>query len=274
LSRISRQKSNSGIYHIIVRGINKQDIFYDKQDYSKFIKEISNTKGKYQYELYAYCLMPNHVHLEIKDNRNFLESIMRSLMVAYVSYFNKKYERVGHLFQDRYLSKRVETDKYVLDLQRYIHQNPEKAGIAKKEEYRWSSYKEYLAKEGITDTKYVMQLFNMDVNKFKEYNSNYEYDINTTQELEMIRRLTDEQAKEIIQKVLQIENLQEIQKYNKKAREGILSELKCIDDISCAQIARVIGLNKKMIERYMRRSVPECDKMSQREPSPMRQGGR
>ena len=108
MPRIARVKSQSKIYHIMIRGINKQDIFYDKHDYLKFLKELKNTKEKYGYEIYAYCLMPNHVHLEIRDIKDCLENIMRSLEISYSSYFNKRYERVGHVFQDRYLSKNVE----------------------------------------------------------------------------------------------------------------------------------------------------------------------
>lgn len=257
MPRISRRISNSGIYHIIVRGINKQDIFYDKQDYNKFLKEICNTKEKYQYEVLAYCLMPNHVHMEIKDNKSSLAFIMRSLMVAYVSYFNKKYERIGHLFQDRFLSKPVENNEYVLDLQRYIHQNPEKANISSKEKYMWSSYKEYMSKNGLVDTQHIMKLLDNDTKKFVEYNSNNKYRAKDLHEFEMNSKLTDEQAKEIIERALQISNLQEIQKYNKIARQEIFNKFKDIEGISYAQMARVIGINRKIIEREITRSVPK-----------------
>ena len=181
-------------------------------------------------------------------------------MVAYVSYFNKKYERVGHLFQDRYLSKQVETNEYVLDLQRYIHQNPEKAGIARKEKYQWSSYMEYINEKGVTDREYIMELLDRDIEAFKNYNQNTKYSIRLMQEFEMEKKLTDEEAKEMIQEILQIENLQEIQCYNKTAREKILDSLREKGNLSCAQIARVTGLNEKMMERYFKRSVPNPTK--------------
>lgn len=252
MPRTSRKKSNSRIYHIIVRGINKQDIFFDKQDYNKFIKEIKNTKEKYQYGIYAYCLMPNHVHIEMRDNEGCIEKIMKSLMVAYASYYNKKYDRVGHVFQDRYLSKEVENDEYVLDLQRYIHQNPQKAGIFKTEEYKWSSYKDYITKSGITDIQYVMKLLDMEVEKFKKYNEDYKYKARTVYEFEITRKLTDEQAKAIIEETLQINNLQEIQKYERRKRNKILAKLKDLEKIIyISQISRVTGINRKMIERIL-----------------------
>lgn len=146
MPRMARQKSSTKVYHVILRGNAKQDIFLDKQDYYKFFREICNTKEKYQYELYAYCLMTNHVHLILYDKNENLSRTLQSLTVSYSSYWNKKYERVGHLFQNRFLSKNVETKEYLKNLCRYVHQNPNKSGIAKMEEYQWSSYQEYTKK--------------------------------------------------------------------------------------------------------------------------------
>ena len=72
MPRASRKKSSTNVYHVILRGNNKQDIFFDEKDYKKFLKEIKNTKEKYGYELYAYCLMTNHVHLVIYDRKERL----------------------------------------------------------------------------------------------------------------------------------------------------------------------------------------------------------
>jgi len=144
LPRQARIMSESGMYHIILRGINKQDIFFDNQDRYKFMNELIETKEKYDYELITYCLMPNHVHFEIVDKNNELSKIMQSLMVSYSSYFNKKYDRVGHLFQNRYFSKPIETDKYLLKLHRYIHQNPVKAAVCTDpSQYKYSSLHNY-----------------------------------------------------------------------------------------------------------------------------------
>ena len=142
IPRSPRQKSNTNVYHIIVRGINRQDIFLDKQDYRKFLKEIKRTKQTYKYELYAYVLMPNHIHLVINDMNNNLSTFMQSLNVSYINYFNKKYERVGHLFENRFKSMTIEEEVYLKNLVRYIHKNPENAGINKY--YEWTSYNEYL----------------------------------------------------------------------------------------------------------------------------------
>ena len=96
------------------------------------------------YQLYGYCLMGNHVHLLIKEEKEGIEQIFRRVGARFVYWYNLKYELCGHLFQDRYKSEAVENDEYLLTVLRYIHHNPIKAGLSKGlEEYRWSSYNEY-----------------------------------------------------------------------------------------------------------------------------------
>lgn len=159
MPRMARKESSTKVYHVILRGNDKQDIFFDEQDYKKFIEELKNTKEKYGYELYAYCLMTNHVHLVIYDKNNMLSKIMQSLEVAYSAYFSKKYEKTGHLFQNRFLSKVVEAREYLMQVCRYVHQNPVKAKISTVDKYKWSSFKEYLYGEKIVNTKMLLSLF-------------------------------------------------------------------------------------------------------------------
>jgi len=255
LPRQARIMSESGMYHIILRGINKQDIFFDNQDRYKFMNELIETKEKYDYELITYCLMPNHVHFEIVDKNNELSKIMQSLMVSYSSYFNKKYDRVGHLFQNRYFSKPIETDKYLLKLHRYIHQNPVKTGMSNLNNYRWSSYKSYIDGEDdkVTDTKLIKTYFDTikELKDFNNENINYNYD--DMLEFEIKKKFTDDEVINILKKELIIDNIQDIQKYNKVHREEILKNLKNINGISCAQISRILGINKKIIERTLKK---------------------
>lgn len=154
MARKARERGLTGTYHCIIRGIDKQDIFLDNQDRRKFLKEIVNTKKQHEYKLYAYCLMDNHVHLMIEDTKNNLDKIMQSITIRYSLYFNKKYERVGHLFQNRYLSKVVDNERYLLVLQRYIHQNPPNM-----QTYRWSSFGEYVYEPNMVDVDYILNKF-------------------------------------------------------------------------------------------------------------------
>ena len=254
MPRMAREKSATKVYHIILRGNAKQDIFLDNQDYSKFMKEICKTKEKYQYELYAFCLMTNHVHLILYDKNEELSKTLQSLAISYSSYWNRKYERTGHLFQNRFLSKKVETGEYLKNLSRYVHQNPYKSGIAKMEEYEWSSYREYIEKEKIINEKQILALFNQSKQELIEYHeANIKQDnLEDFLEYEMIEKLNDEQAMRYLKTILELENIQELANYNAKKRRECLRKLKNIQGISNAQIARIIGISAKMVERAMK----------------------
>lgn len=258
MPRTARKKSSTKVYHVILRGNAKQDIFLEKQDYNKFMKEIYNTKEKYQYELYAYCFMTNHVHLIIYDKNDKLSKILQSLTVSYSAYWNKKYERVGHLFQDRFLSKNVENEGYLKTVCRYIHQNPYKGGIAEMEEYPWSSYQEYLKESKIIEINQLLRLFGENkaeaMHNFVEFHklNKKQDDMAEFMEYEMVERLNDEQARRYIEEVLELENIQEIMQYNIQKRNEYLKKLKNIKGISKAQIARLIGTSEKIVERVVR----------------------
>ena len=109
----------------MIRGINQQNIFSVDEDYEKFIAILAKYHKKSEYEIYAYCLMGNHVHLLIKEGREALPHAMKRIGTSYVSWYNWQYNRKGHLFQDRYKSEPVEDDVYFLTVLRYIHQNPQ-----------------------------------------------------------------------------------------------------------------------------------------------------
>lgn len=153
MGRKPREKSDLGIYHVMLRGINRQDIFEDDEDYAFFKKQLylvvffRDEDGKPQPSrctIYAYCLMTNHVHLLIRETAEELSTVIKRITVAYAHYYNGKYQHVGHLFQNRFRSEVVNNEAYFLTLLRYIHQNPVAAGISKSiGDYRWSSWIEY-----------------------------------------------------------------------------------------------------------------------------------
>ena len=115
----------------MLRGINQQQIFEEAEDYQKFLEVLKDCKEVSEFELYAYCLMGNHVHMLIKENKEPIEQIVKRIGSRFVYWYNVKYGRKGHLFQDRYKSEPVDTDEYFLTVLRYIHNNPVKAGITK-----------------------------------------------------------------------------------------------------------------------------------------------
>jgi len=159
MPRSARKKSNTGIYHIIIRGINRQNIFEDDVDKEKFLETINHYKSISSYEIYSYCLMDNHIHLLIKEIEEPISTSIKRISGRYVYWYNVKYDRCGHLFQERYKSEVVEDEEYFLTVLRYIHQNPVKAGLTKNVgDYKWSSYREYIESAKIVDRDFALDI--------------------------------------------------------------------------------------------------------------------
>ncbi len=147
-SRYSRFKSyaKDTYYHIYNRGNGKQNIFNTNDDYLFYIKRLDQNRKKYDVELICYALMPNHIHLLVKQKTDVpIHKFISSLHTSYSMYFNKKYQHVGHLFQDRFKQVIVYADEQLLYLTKYIHRNPIEAGmVVKLSDYPWSSFHEYM----------------------------------------------------------------------------------------------------------------------------------
>ncbi len=147
MPRKRREISSSGIYHLVVRGVNRCRIFEDTLDYHVFLKRLKLQMEKEKIQLFAYCLMNNHAHLLIKEDlqtRNLARFTARFLS-AYAHFFNKRHGRCGHLFQDRFKSKVVEDASYFMDAMVYIHNNPVVAGFVRHgQRYHWSSHSEHV----------------------------------------------------------------------------------------------------------------------------------
>lgn len=162
-------------YHIVQRGNEKKEIFFNDGDRRRFIGTLSKMKEKYNFIVYAYCLMDNHVHLLINTNGSDISQIMKSINVSYVGYINKKYQRCGHLFQDRFKSEVVDSDRYLIEVSRYIHLNPVRAKMVDDAaKYPWSSYPAYIGRtkgeENLLDVSLVLNCFSNDLRRaMREY---------------------------------------------------------------------------------------------------------
>jgi len=247
LPRIARQKSESGIYHVMLRGINQQVIFEESEDYSKFIETISKYKAVSGYKVFAYCLMSNHIHILLKVEKEELDLIMKRIAGSYAYWYNWKYYRKGHLFQDRYKSEPVEDDSYFLTVLRYIHQNPTKSNIEKNiDEYPYSSYNEYINEQSeLVDIEFVYSMMSKD----EFINFNNEPNSDECLEIENISfRLSDKDAAEIIKKMAQCENTTEFQLIGQKQRDKYIKKLKQ-KGLSIRQISRLTGVSKGVVEK-------------------------
>jgi putative transposase len=164
MPRLPRKYNDIGIYHIMVRGNARQDIFIDDQDKRKFVKTILQKRKEGLFKIYAFCIMNNHAHLVVKELEESISKFMKRITTSYAFYFNAKYERVGHVFQDRFRSEIIKNDSYLLSVIRYVHNNPEKANISNKEDYGWSSYREYisLVNSNLSEKREVLDIFSQD----------------------------------------------------------------------------------------------------------------
>jgi putative transposase len=142
MPRPRRITAENACYHIITRGNQKQSVFMDTRDYERYLSILSKYKKKFEFKLYCFCLMPNHVHLIIEVTvPSVLSKIMKCLNLSYTLYFNAKYEKVGHLWQDRFKSRLIGKDAYLLECINYIEANPARAALASDiSKYPWSSH--------------------------------------------------------------------------------------------------------------------------------------
>ena len=167
MPRKPRIEYNGAMYHVISRGNNRKQLFFVEADYKEFLRCINITQKRYPFILYAYQLMPNHIHLLVETKENKLSEIMQSILTRYARYFNKKYKMVGHLFQGRYKAILCQKEDYLLELIRYIHLNCVRAKLAgDPAQWIWSSHKVYLGleKSPLISEQEVLGLFNKNIN--------------------------------------------------------------------------------------------------------------
>ncbi|MGI6405692.1 MAG: REP-associated tyrosine transposase [Syntrophaceticus sp.] len=251
MPRTARIKSETGVYHAMVRGINRQDIFQDSEDRKMFLEKLSTVKERSKCSIYAYCLMSNHVHLLIAENDETISQIMRRLGSAYVYWYNKKYGRVGHLFQDRFHSEPINVEAYLLTALRYIHQNPVKAGIAHGcESYPWSSYHDYInpgrKAKSLTDTELGLETAG-GLRQFAEFHQ--KSCSSDLLDIDDITPASDALAEQLIQQVLEGRTTVDLLEMPIPERNMLLRKLKALPGVSHRQIERVTGINRNMIQR-------------------------
>ena len=171
MARRPRIELEGGLYHIIARGNNRQEIFHSDEDHKKFLSLIAVQKTKLPFFLYAYCLMTNHVHLLIERMTDDIGRIMQRVLTGYSQYYNRRHRNVGHVFQGRHKAILCQSDKYLGELVRYIHLNPVRAKMVRKaERYPFSSQRVYLGMEANTlvDVDPVLRLFGARKQKARE----------------------------------------------------------------------------------------------------------
>lgn len=277
MPRCARKKIENGVYHICVRGNNKQDIFTDDKDREEYLMRLRHYKEKYKVHIYAYCLMTNHVHLLIYDNAQDISKFMQGLSLSYVIYFNNRHGRTGHLFQDRFTSVLVKSDIQILQTSKYIHLNPIKANMVKKmDQYKWSSYISYLRGEdplSIVDTHFLCKISTNDKLAGRKAYIQYVNEINSLVEEDEVA--SAEEANKPLQGVLQgIKRLSYAEIYKKlygkwkedrskklgskyyfQKDEVVVYLLGLISRLSGVQIAKRLHINVSVVYKKIKRTV-------------------
>ena len=248
MPRSARQESNSGIYHVILRGINRQRIFEDEEDYACFLDILNDCRTVSGFELYAYCLMSNHIHLLLRAGKESPGMIFRRIGAKFVYWYNTKYDRTGHLFQDRFRSEVVENDEYFLTVMRYIHQNPVKAGICSEpQEYPYSSFARYFD-DVLIESSFIEEMIGRD--EFDRYNREKNDDACLEVSEQIRPRTTDEQARVLMKRISGCGNAAEFQQIPKARQEKSLQEM-LKAGVSIRQACRLTGLSFGFVRRFI-----------------------
>ena len=246
MARQSRGRSRTGIYHVLLRGINYQPIFVQKEDYQKFVlilRDMVSAKHPLPLPctLFSYCLMPDHVHLLIKEEEEGIAEVIKKISCRYAMFYNNKYAHDGHLFHDRYRSESINDDAHFMTVFRLIHQNPVRGQLCyRAEDYDWSGWREYIhIRHRITAICAVHSVLNrytlhylteqvnhplpetMQVLKFNQYRGS----------------VPDEKVIDFLQSTYHIQQPREIRRYPKQQRDEILKAV------------MAFGANKRQLSR-------------------------
>jgi putative transposase len=248
LPRRAREVSQSGIYHVMARGISRERIFLDDADRRVYLNLMKRVKDEDGLLIFAFCLMDTHVHLLLRCGVVPLANSMKRLNVAYAVGFNKKYDRNGYLFQGRFRSEPVDNDDYFLTVFRYIHQNPVKASICSScGSYRWSSYHAYAnarAPLGLVDKEFPLELAGGRERLLKFTNTP-----NEDACLDVSISASDAEVRERLEQLLRSYGGASLSDLSVSTRNRLLCELKRMKGASIRQIARISGLSKSVVEK-------------------------
>lgn len=256
MPREARKISRSNIYHAMLRGINRQVICEEDADRRVFMMALKECKDVSGFKLHAFCLMPNHVHLLIEPAGEPLELIFKRLGVKYVGWFNRKYDRAGHLFQDRFRSENVEDNLYFMTVLRYILQNPMKAGMESQPgSYPWSSYLAYKKGIGsITDTQYAIDLFGSQEALIDYVLLGNEDTVMDEDQFDW--RMKIEKAKEIMEQVSGCATVSDFQRLDRQIQKEYAVKI-YLAGVSAYQIAKMTGMSKSTVERTVKKCLGE-----------------
>ncbi len=245
MARKAREKSESGMYHVVLKG-NDKLLFAEDDDYRYFLSLLSKTAERDYLETYAYCLFSEIAHLVLKEGLRPLGDSLKTLVSAYAVRCNEKYARSGKLFYDRYISEPIESDADLIDAVRFIHRFP----LSENETvlYPYSTYGNYITKKGIRSDA-LMLLFDDSVMRFKEeMESEPERQFATGKKK---KTLSDEQAIALVRRITNFMTPEEAERITLPMLGEIAHKL-CCEGASIRQLSRILTVSKSAVEKALR----------------------
>lgn len=254
-----RVESETGYYHVMMRGNNKEMIFKEASEKYYFIEQLLHVVKDNKISIVAYCIMDNHVHLLVNSHKESMIQALKWINIKFPGMYNFKYGRVGHVFQDRFRSEVINSDDHLLRVMRYIHNNPVKAKIVSNIlNYKWSSYGTYLGREdkiiNAKDNELIMAQFSNSMKQFEEFHFENEMDefLEIKEDLE---RQREERGQEIINKYCQKYKVKQISELSnsKSILEEIIIEFLKKSNLTHRRIGEITGTTRGLVHSISKR---------------------
>lgn len=259
MGRVAREESHTGYYHVMMRGNNKNMIFSNASEKLYFLEQLNLQVKERNIEVVAYCIMDNHVHLLIGSDLEDMSEAIKRINIRFARRYNNKYEKIGHVFQDRFKSEVIHNDGHLVQVMRYIHNNPVKGNMVNKaEEYTWSSYNSYINKKDRlihSKTKdMIMEIFSGSIEEYKKFHL-----MDDTEEFleikEDLEREREERARRIISdycKKYKVSKLEELA--NKRhILEEIIVEMLNKSRLPHRRIAEMTGTTRGIVNNIQKK---------------------
>jgi len=243
----------AGFHHVVNRGVEKRNIFIDQDDYKYFLELICAGCLEYKVDVHSYCLMSNHYHILIETREDNLSKFMRALNAKYASYFNRKYKRVGHLWQGRFKSWYVSSVAYLYTLIKYIEFNPLEAKMVKElKDYKFSSYNSFLDNDkpiACLENSLIFNNYKTAQERKEFFESDYDKD-----DLKMIAKTSNSVVSTLNKKELSIKTLHKLLENfeTKTERNEKIKDASALG-YSQSKIAKVLGLSQPAITSILKK---------------------
>ena len=243
----ARKRSESAFYHVVTKGAGDQVIFENSADRVLYLQLLEDATDSFKVQIHAYCLMSNHVHLLIRDMDRDLSPFMKQINERYAMSFAKNVGRIGNVFRTPFWSEAVENESYYLSALRYIHANPEPAGICSLADYPWSSYKAYLEGSSFVTTGLALDLLGgaEAFVEFGSYGAKYALPFSGSR---LRRHLSPDELWHIACEAVGRDVILELRKMEQRERQPYIERL-ATAGFTQREICRVTGLGKNVVHR-------------------------